>query len=81
MNRASEADLGILHKALAEALLSGLHDDEGNLSVKVAGVAVKFLKDNDITCSISDNQEMDDLNKALLEKRNKRRLRIVGEDE
>ena len=81
MNRASEADLGILHKALAEALLAGLYNDEGHLSVKVASVAVKFLKDNDITCSISDNQEMEDLNKALAEKRNKRRLRIVGEEE
>lgn len=38
-------------------------------SPSLLAAAVKFLKDNDITCSISENEAMSDLEKRLQEKR------------
>ena len=76
--RASEDTLGNLHKALAEVLTTQVYEEEP--SAAMLSIAAKFLKDNDITCSIKDNQDMTVLSDALKEKRAKRKLRIVGDE-
>jgi len=80
MTRASEKELGRLHSALAQVLIDNLETEDGP-SPSMCSIATKFLKDNEITCSISDNEDMENLQTALKEKRAKRRLKVVGEDE
>jgi len=79
-NKASEEALGVLHSRVADVLIENLETEEGP-SPSIISIAVKFLKDNEITCSIKDNQDMDSLNEALKAKRAKRKLRIVGDEE
>lgn len=78
-NKASENTLGTLHSRVASVLADNLENDEG-ANPSIISIAVKFLKDNEITCSIKDNQDMDALNEQLKAKRAKRKLRIVGDE-
>ncbi len=79
--KATEATLSQLHSSVANVLLNNLTNENDEPYPIIISQAIKFLKDNDITCSITDNQDMAVLNDALKEKRAKRKLRIVGEDE
>lgn len=79
MTKATETDLGNLHGKLAQVLSDNLETEDGP-NPSIISIAVKFLKDNEITCSIKDNQDMDSLNESLKAKRAKRKLRIVGEE-
>ena len=79
MTKATEQDLGDLHGKLTRVLSDNLENEDGP-SPSILSIAVKFLKDNEITCSIKDNQDMDSLNESLKAKRAKRKLRIVGDE-
>lgn len=79
MTRATEDDLGVLHRKVANVLLENLETEDGP-SPSMISIATKFLKDNDITCSIQDNQDMSALEKSLKAKRAKRRLKVVGDE-
>ena len=78
MTRASEDTLNNLHMTVAKVLTEQIYEEEPRAAM--VSIAVKFLKDNDITCSIKDNQDMSILSDALKEKRAKRKLRIVGDE-
>ncbi len=76
--KATEDFLSQLHGRVAQTLMEQLCDEE----VKPAMVAqaVKFLKDNDITVSISEDENMTALDEMLKQHREKRKLRIVGDE-
>ena len=78
MTKATEDDLSKLHRKVAQVLTDNLESEEGPRT-SVLSIAVKFLKDNEITCSIKDNQDMNALSDALKEKRAKRKLKLVGD--
>lgn len=74
MSRATEDQLNLIHKLLAAAHISVLSDEPtaGDLQA-----AAKFLKDNDITASIENNDDMLELEESLKRKREKRKLRVI----
>ena len=78
MARATEGTLSDLHEAVAQQLLNKVSDEDSHASW--TSIAIKFLKDNEITCSIEDNQDTSALSEKLKEKRAKRRLRVVGDE-
>lgn len=63
-NAATEAALGSLHATLAAVLTEALKA-EGGAPAAVLAVAAKFLKDNDISCTVSGNAAMEELDAAL----------------
>ena len=90
MARSTEQELSELHGAIARVLISQLSetititDDDGMEAVVATatpatlGVAIKFLKDNDITASIADDENMNELDEMLKRKREKRGLRLAS---
>ncbi len=90
MARSTEQELSELHGAIARVLISQLNetititDDDGMEAVVATatpatlGVAIKFLKDNDITASIADDENMNELGEMLKRKREKRGLRLAS---
>ena len=93
MARSTEQELSELHGAIARVLISQLNEtititgeDGEEAVVAVAtpatlGVAIKFLKDNDITASIADDENMNELDEMLKRKREKRGLRLASSSE
>lgn len=78
MTTASDKELGTLHKAVAVALqeqVEGYEEEteHGTRTVKpspaLLGAAIAFLKNNNITASATDNEELSKLSKALAAKR------------
>lgn len=63
-NAASEGALGELHATLAKVLTAAL-TSEGGAPAAVLAVAAKFLKDNDISCAVSGNSAMEELDAAM----------------
>jgi len=90
MARSTEQELSALHGEVARVLISQLSetitmtDENGEKSVVAVatpatlGVAIKFLKDNDITASIADDENMNELDEMLKRKREKRGLRLAS---
>jgi hypothetical protein len=90
MARSTEQELSALHGEVARVLISQLSEtitmtDENGAESVVAvatpatlGVAIKFLKDNDITASIADDENMNELDDMLKRKREKRGLRLAS---
>lgn len=90
MTRSTEQELSALHGEVARVLISQLSetitmtDENGEESVVAVatpatlGVAIKFLKDNDITASIADDENMNELDDMLKRKREKRGLRLAS---
>ena len=90
MARSTEQELSELHGTIARVLISQLSetitmtDENGESSVVAVatpatlGVAIKFLKDNDITASIADDENMNELDDMLKRKREKRGLRLAS---
>lgn len=76
--KASEEVLNNLHGVVATTLALALGEEE--VQVGMMAQAIKFLKDNDITASMSDDENLHTLSDALKEKRSKRKLRIVPGD-
>lgn len=66
MSKATVDRLSDLHGAVADELKRRIVEDEATSADLSA--AIKFLKDNNITASVEDNSQMQDL-KAALEKR------------
>lgn len=66
-----------LHNRVAQQLLEAV--DSGECSAQLMGVAVKFLKDNNITAVIQDDATMAELQKRLEERARKRapRQRVI----
>ena len=93
MAKSTEQELSELHGAIARVLLNQISetititDDNGESSVVAVatpatlGVAIKFLKDNDITASIADDENMNELDELLKRKREKRGLRLASSSE
>lgn len=73
--KATEDVLNKLHGQVAINLISAVTDDE--VSPAMMAQAIKFLKDNDITASIADDENMSSLAEELKKKRENRKLRIV----
>lgn len=78
MTTASDKELGSLHKAVAVALQEQVvgYEEETEHGVRVVkpspallGAAISFLKNNNITASATDNEELNKLSKALAAKR------------
>lgn len=91
MSKAAEKELSELHGIVARVLRSQLEDtivvsEDGETkelptaSPAVIAQAIKFLKDNDITATVEDDENLSALEEALKAKREKRRLRVVGEE-
>jgi hypothetical protein len=90
MSKASDEALGELHGAVASVLSEQLRErvnmtdeDTGEskevylASPAVLAQAIKFLKDNDITASIADDENLSELDDLLKRKREKRGLRLT----
>ena len=93
MAKSTEQELADLHGAIARVLTSQISEtimmtDEQGRETEVAvatpatlGVAIKFLKDNDITASIADDENLSELDDMLKKKREKRGLRLASSSE
>ena len=91
MSKSTEQELSALHGAVAKVLKKQIEeeitvvDEDGNPQVvntaspATLGVAIKFLKDNAITASVEDDENMSELDDLLKAKREKRSLRLVSE--
>lgn len=76
---ASEGKLASLHDAVADALIDGVKGskipgDEGELvslppSPALLQAAIKFLKDNDVTCTPSEDNKLGNLQEQLRKRR------------
>jgi transcriptional regulator with PAS, ATPase and Fis domain len=92
MSKSTEQELSELHGAVAKVLRRQIEeeitvtDEEGNTqllntaSPATLGVAIKFLKDNNITASIEDDENLGELDELLKAKREKGSLRLVSGD-
>lgn len=93
MSKSTEQELSELHGTVARVLKTQLtetievtNEDTGEKEVlltatpAVLSAAIKFLKDNDITASVAEDENLGDLEELLAQKRNKRKLRLVGEE-
>ena len=92
MSKSTEQELSALHGVVAKVLKTQLEEtvtviDEDGKEDRVftanpatLGVAIKFLKDNDITASIADDENLGELDELLKNKREKRSLRLVAEN-
>ena len=90
MSKSTEKELSELHGTVARVLARQIAEeitivDEHGETQKVhtaspatLGVAIKFLKDNDITTSIADDENLSELDELLKSKRDKRKLRLVS---
>lgn len=65
--RASLDDLNELHAAVCQYLAKAFK--AGEVSAALAGVAVKFLKDNSVSSPIEDNDDLKELDKQLRARR------------
>jgi len=59
--KASMESLNALHDAVAKTLMANINDP------KTMAVAVKFLKDNDITADLVESEEVSDLQSTIRE--------------
>ncbi|WP_397473749.1 hypothetical protein [Pusillimonas sp.] len=76
ISKATVNDLSELHGVVARELTRRITSNEA--SAADIGAAIKFLKDNSITASIEDNNEMQALKEKLEERARKRSsLRLV----
>jgi hypothetical protein len=92
MSKSTEQELSELHGAVAKVLKRQIEEeitvvDEDGVSQRLntaspatLGVAIKFLKDNNITTSIEDDENLGELDELLKSKREKRKLRLVAGD-
>ena len=55
-NTATEKALGELHATIANVLMEQIKSGEANTAI--INAAIKFLKDNNITCSLEDNDDL-----------------------
>jgi len=91
MGKSTEQELSALHGEVARVLSTQLREtitviDEATgeqqelltATPAVVSAAIKFLKDNDITASIEEDENLGELEEMLAAKRNKRKLRVVG---
>jgi hypothetical protein len=94
MSKATEGKLSKLHGKVAQVLMEQLEDtisivDESgeereipSASPATLAQAIKFLKDNEVTATIEEDENLNGLADMLKEKREKRGLRLVaGESE
>ena len=90
MNKADEKQLEGLHGQVAKVLNSQISetmvikDEETGEEQEVftatpatVTAAIRFLKDNDVTASIEDDDNLSELKGQLQEKRERRKLRVV----
>ena len=76
MTKATEDVLAALHKLVAESLTDVISSGEANSAVYAA--AIKFLKDNNITCNIEDAEDMSELEQLIRDKQKKAKRMQVG---
>lgn len=51
--KATEDTLGSLHALVAQELIAGLKSEELDVRLKAINLAIKFLKDNNISCDMA----------------------------
>lgn len=68
MSAATDKALGELHATVARVLTSAISSEEVP-SAAVLSAAITFLKNNNITASPTDNAELAELNRKLVERR------------
>ena len=73
--KATESELNNLHGSVCRLLTT--HVSDPDCPPIFTGLAIKFLKDNEITASIADDTDANSLSEALKQKREKRKLRVV----
>ena len=91
MAKGSEGQLSELHGAIAQVLKDQISErititDEDTGETReiytatpaVLAQAIKFLKDNDITVSVEDDENLSELDELLKQKREKRSLRLAA---
>lgn len=66
MSAASEGELGLLHAAVARYLADKISG--GECSASDVSNAIKLLKDNNITCDVDENSDLDELQRELNKK-------------
>jgi hypothetical protein len=93
MSKSTEDELSSLHGAIAQVLIDQIKEtiviteEDGaekeiyTVTPATLGVAIKFLKDNDITASIADDENLGELEEMLQVKREKRGLRLASVSE
>ena len=93
MSKATEDKLSNLHGKVAQVLMEQLEDtisivDESgeeraipSASPATLAQAIKFLKDNEVTATIEEDENLNGLADMLKEKREKRGLRLVAGEE
>ncbi len=65
-NAASENELSELHKEVARVLRQRLQD--GTASAADISAAIKFLKDNNISCPIEDSEDLGAIARGIPER-------------
>ena len=91
MNKADQAELAGLHGTVARVLADQLSEtieieEDGETKVvhtaapALIAQAIKFLKDNDITATVEDDDNLSELEDIIKRKREKRSLRLVAGD-
>lgn len=76
MARATEGRLAHLHNLMTEAMIDTLDDCKANdlpVSPQLFSAIGKFLKDNEITCSIETGSSTGELQERMASLRNNRR--------
>ena len=51
--------------------------NQGNYNPALMATVIKFLKDNDITCQVEENAEMNDLERTLTNKRRRGKVENI----
>tara|TARA_R110000851_G_scaffold154037_1_gene296149 strand:- start:295 stop:585 length:291 start_codon:yes stop_codon:yes gene_type:complete len=90
MSKSTEQELSTLHGVVAQVLTAQISEtiemtDEVGKQVTVhtatpatIAAAIKFLKDNDITASVADDDNLGALDEMLKKKRTKRQLKLAS---
>lgn len=77
-NAADKDTMSELHRKVAEVLIEAMNDEP---TAAVISAAIRFLKDNDITTVIEDDEAMSDLKKLLDARKSNSVTAVPVEDE
>lgn len=79
MMKVNEDYLYQLHAKVAQVLMQQVEDEE--VSPAMLAQAIKFLFQNEITVSTSEDENLSQFSDLLNEKRKKRNLKLISGDE
>ena len=76
--RGTEIQFNLLHKLLVDTYIQRVSDED--CSAADLNGARQLLKDNDVVLIVQSDSNVDTLNDVLKQKREKRKLKIVGDE-